>query len=83
MRTVEFTCMTTKQKFSVEDPEVCVMRNGKYQFKAPCPWDGKNGKKLTASKFCSKRDYEEYCARVSSEEVVETSDEQKSSSDSE
>ena len=51
-RPVIMTCMTTKQKFEVLQPEVTVLKNGRYAFIADCPWDGKNGKKLVAFKFC-------------------------------
>lgn len=52
--------MTTKKKFEVEDPTVVVLRNGRYAFRVECPWEGKNGKKLTAFKFCSAADYQKY-----------------------
>lgn len=58
--TVTMTCMTTKKKFEVVDPEVTVLRNGRYAFRAQCPWEGKNGKILTAFKFCSADDYRKY-----------------------
>lgn len=57
-KTVTMTCMTTKQKFDVEDPPVVVLANGRYAFKAKCPWEGKNGKELFAFKFCGSADYE-------------------------
>lgn len=63
------TCMTTKKKFDVEDPEVVVLRNGRYAFRAECPWEGKNGKKLVAFKFCSAKDYSEQECRKSSAEI--------------
>ena len=63
MPTVTMTCMTTKNKFEVDNPEVVVLSNGRYAFKAPCPWPGKSGKPLTAFKFCSKQAYEEYIAQ--------------------
>lgn len=37
-----------------------VLANGRYAYKVECPWEGKNGKKLTAFKFCSAADYEHY-----------------------
>jgi hypothetical protein len=58
--------MTTKKKFEVEQPEVAVLRNGRYAFRADCPWEGKNGKKLVAFKFCSSKDYEDQCRRNAS-----------------
>ena len=60
---VTMTCMTTKKKFEVEDPEVIVLRNGRYAFRAQCPWEGKNGKTLTAFKFCSFKDYEAFTSK--------------------
>ena len=47
------TCMTTKQKFEIDNPPVVVLANGRYAYKVECPWEGKNGKKLYAFKFCS------------------------------
>ena len=47
------TCMTTKQKFEVENPNVVVLSNGRYAYRVKCPWEGKNGKELYAFKFCS------------------------------
>lgn len=47
------TCMTTKQKFEVENPNVVVLSNGRYAYRVKCPWEGKNGKELFAFKFCS------------------------------
>ena len=52
--------MTTKQKFEVENPEVVVLANGRYAYRCPCPWEGKNGKSLTAFKFCSANAYDQY-----------------------
>ena len=60
---VQMTCMTTKQKFEVEEPTVIVLANGRYAFRAVCPWEGKNGKVLHAYKFCSAADYEAFLAR--------------------
>ena len=53
---VTMTCMTTKKKFDVVSPEVVVLKNGRYAFRAVCPWEGKNGKALVAFKFCSSKD---------------------------
>ena len=61
--TVTMTCMTTKQKFDVENPPVVVLSNGRYAYKVPCPWKGKNGKDLTAFKFCGSEAYESYRRR--------------------
>lgn len=60
MPKVEMTCMTTKQKFEVNDPPVRVLANGRYAYCVECPWDGKNGKKLTAFKFCSRQAYDDF-----------------------
>lgn len=57
-------CMTTKQKFDVTGPEVTVLANGRYAYKAKCPWQGKNGKDLYAFKFCSLAAYQAYADRV-------------------
>ena len=63
--------MTYKKKFTVEDPEVVVTRNGKYQYRVPCPWDGKNGKKLVACKWASVDAYRQYVERKKAEAEVE------------
>ncbi len=68
MTKVLMTCMTTKTKFEVEDPPVIVLRNGRYAFKAPCPWEGKNGKQLHAFKFCSAEAHRNYEATQGKEE---------------
>ena len=54
------TCMTTKKKFDVENPEVIVLSNGRYAYRAQCPWTGKNDKVLTAFKFCSAQAYNDF-----------------------
>lgn len=72
---VTLTCMTTKQKFEVTNPDVVVLSNGRYAYKEMCPWKGKNGKTLYAFKFCSSAKYKEYLARESDEAQV-TKDEQ-------
>lgn len=54
------TCMTTKQKFEVENPPVVVLANGRYAYRVKCPWEGKNGKELYAFKFCSAAAYQAY-----------------------
>ena len=71
MPAVVMTCMTTKQKFDVENPEVVVLKIGRYAFRAECPWEGKNGKKLTAFKFCSAADYQAQSARLLQESAGE------------
>ncbi len=72
--------MTTKKKFEVENPEVIVLRNGRYAYKAECPWEGKNGKKLIAFKFCSAKNHQEYEAKKAStsesKHITESEDEQ-------
>jgi hypothetical protein len=72
--------MTTKTKFEVEGPEVVVLNNGRYAYRAECPWEGKNGKKLTAFKFCSGENHREY---VESQESKQISEESAESSESE
>ena len=72
---VSFTCMTTKQKFEVEDPEVIVMSNGRYAYRAECPWKGKDDKVLTAYKFAPKAAYEKYVGAKPGAESDEGSDE--------
>lgn len=69
------TCMTTKQKFDVEDPPVIVLRNGRYAHRVKCPWEGKNGKVLYAWKFCSAETYRDFIARQEAEEPPETQEE--------
>jgi hypothetical protein len=67
---VIMTCMTTKKKFDVVNPEVTVLKNGRYAFKARCPWEGKNGKILTAFKFCSGEDFRKYQESTSESEQI-------------
>jgi len=57
---VQMMCMTTKQKFEVEDPEVVVLSNGRYAFRAKCPWKGKRDQDLYAWKFCGQQAYERW-----------------------
>jgi hypothetical protein len=64
---VEMKCMTTKQKFEAEDPEVILLKNGKFAYRVKCPWEGKDGKLLHAFKFASRKSYEEYITRNSDE----------------
>ena len=61
---VTMTCMTTKKKFDVDAPEVVLLRNGRYAYKATCPWEGKGGKQLAAFKFCSSEAYREFTSRA-------------------
>ena len=72
MTRVTMTCMTTKQKFDVEDPEVIVLRNGRYAYKCKCPWEGKNGKVLYAFKFASARAYDDHKASTEQQEAPES-----------
>lgn len=69
---VSMTCMTTKKKFDVENPTVVVLANGRYAFRCTCPWEGKNGKKLVAFKFCSAEDHREYEKREHTSESEHT-----------
>ena len=62
------TCMTTKQKFECDDPPVVVLANGRYAYRVKCPWEGKNGKELTAFKFCSTQAYKDFLARQEDQE---------------
>ena len=63
MPTVTMTCMTTKKQFEVDDPDVVVLKNGRYAYRAPCPWEGKNGKQLSAFKFCSSQAHADFVAK--------------------
>ena len=76
---ITMTCMTTKKKFEVLRPEVTVLKNGRYAFRADCPWEGKNGKKLIAFKFCSLADYEAQCARQKESEHFEKEESEQNS----
>lgn len=73
--TVEFTCMTTKKKFTVDDPEVIVLKNGRFAYQVPCPWAGKNGKSLIAVKFCSTVDHKRFIDRQKASRVDEAESE--------
>lgn len=57
---VMMTCMTTKQKFEAEEPDVTVLSNGRFAYRVKCPWEGKNGKELYAFKFCSTDAYKRF-----------------------
>ena len=57
---VQMMCMTTKQKFEVENPPVIKLQNGRYAYRAECPWKGKNDRTLVAFKFCSEEAYNTY-----------------------
>ncbi len=62
MDPVQMMCMTKKQKFEVENPEVVVLSNGRYAYRAMCPWKGKNDRDLYAWKFCGQAAYERWLA---------------------
>ena len=65
---VAMTCMTTKQKFDVDDPPVVILANGRYAYRVQCPWEGKNGKVLYAFKFCSAAAYRAWEAKSEQQE---------------
>jgi hypothetical protein len=67
-------CLTTKKTFEVEDPEVIVLKNGRYAFRAQCPWKHDSGKLLYAFKLASKKAYEEFIAKNSGESEPESGD---------
>ena len=69
--TVSMTCMTTKNKFEVENPTVVVLSNGRYAYREKCPWLGKNDKELYAFKFCSSAAYQRYLKRSAEPEEGE------------
>jgi hypothetical protein len=69
--------MTTKQKYEVENPEVVVLRNGKFAYRTECPWKGKGDKSLYSFKFCGQADYEAYLERKGATPVEEESSEEK------
>ena len=71
MVNVTFTCMTKKEKFDVVDPDVVVLKNGRFAFKARCPWEGKDNQTLHAFKFCGRADHEAYLERSTDPEVEE------------
>ena len=64
-------CLTTKKKFDVVNPEIVVLRNGRYAYKAECPWKGKNEKTLYAFKFCSRDCYERSVSNEPEKEELE------------
>ena len=66
------TCMTTKKKFDVEAPEVVVLNIGRFAYRAECPWEGKQGKKLVSFKFCSSENHREYVQSQESKQSVES-----------
>lgn len=74
VKRVTMTCMTTKQKFEAEEPTVVILKNGRYAYKAQCPWVGKAGKELFAFKFCGAADYEHFSNQQSELAESEHSD---------
>jgi len=71
MVNVTFTCMTEKEKFDVVDPEVVVLKNGRFAYKSRCPWEGKDNQTLHAFKFCGRAGHEAYVARTVNPDVEE------------
>ena len=69
-------CLTTKNKFEVEDPEVVVLANGRFAYRCECPWEGKNGKKLYAFKFCSTEAYQKWNSKSEAEAERTDTDEE-------
>ena len=67
---VTLYCMTTKKKFDVENPEVIVLKNGRFAYRAMCPSKGKDGKDLYAFKFCSSQDHKRYTDSLTSSNVT-------------
>ena len=67
---VQMTCMTTKKKFDVTDPEVVKLRNGRYAYRAMCPWKGKHDRVLYAYKFCSSAAYDRCMRDIQEEEEL-------------
>ena len=57
---VTMMCLTKKQKFEVENPEVLELKNGRHAYRAMCPWKGKQSKDLFAWKFCNRADFDRY-----------------------
>jgi hypothetical protein len=52
--------MTLKKKFECDSPEVVLLKNKRYAYKALCPWKGVDNKDLYAFKFASSEAYNEY-----------------------
>lgn len=65
------TCMTTKQKFEIDNPPVVVLANGRYAYKVKCPWEGKGGKELYAFKFCSAAAHARFVQSQKDEQTAE------------
>lgn len=52
--------MTTKRNFDCDEPEVVLLKNKRFAYKAMCPWKGKNGNDLYAFKFATSKAYHDY-----------------------
>lgn len=67
---VVMTCMTFKKQFECDSPEIVLLKNKRYAYKALCPWKGANDKDLWAFKFASSQAYKEYVekSRIALEE---------------
>lgn len=74
MGIVVMTCMTLKKQFETEDPEVILLRNGRYAYRAECPWKGKNDKTLYAFKFASADAYRAHQALETKSEHLSESE---------
>jgi hypothetical protein len=61
-------CMTLKKTFECEDPEVVLLKNNRYAYKAMCPWKGKHGNDLFAFKFASSQAYRDYMQKSCKDE---------------
>lgn len=61
---VTMTCMTLKKKFECDTPEVVLLKNKRYAYKALCPWKGANEKELWAFKFASSHAYKEFSEKT-------------------
>ena len=72
---VTMMCLTKKQKFEVENPEVLVLKNGRHAYRAMCPWKGKQSKDLFAWKFCNKEAYERYLESIAKIDETEEMEE--------
>ena len=67
-------CMTLKKTFECEDPEVILLKNNRYAYKAMCPWKGKHGNDLYAFKFASTQAYRDFMQKSRNREHSENSD---------
>ena len=66
---VTLYCMTTKKKFDVDRPEVVVLKNGRFAYRAMCPTKGKDGRDLYAYKFCSGDAHKAYLEGLTSSDA--------------